>query len=109
MYDYDYAHNSGNWGLEVFMAMSKEQAAREGRVVCMEYTLPGSDKLYFMLDEIPEEMCISKELGWEKKVCMTKKNFLLLAQEWGLPFFPPYSTFFESVEGDNIWLIGFGG
>lgn len=109
MYQDSYMYESGNYGLEVFLAMSEEQAKREGRVRCMEDTLPGSDELYFKLDEIPEGMCIFKELSWEKKVCLTKKNFLQLAQQWGLILFPPYSSFLESVEGDTIWLIGFGG
>ena len=97
-------YSSGNWGIEVFLATSEEQAKRKGRYRCMS-----SDDLYEKLDEIPEELCVSKRLGWQKEICMTKKNFLLLAREWGLSLFPPYSTFLESVEGDNIWLIGFGG
>lgn len=102
-------YSSGNWGIEVFLAMSEEQAKRKGCYRCMSSELPGSDDLYEKLDEIPEEMCISKSLGWQKEICMTKKNFLQLAREWGMLMFPPYSTFLESVEGECIWIIGFGG
>ena len=109
MYDYDYAHDSGNWGIEVFLAMGEEQAKRQGCVRCMGDVLPNCSKIYFKLDEIPTDMCISKIIGWEKKICMTKQNFLRFAQEWELPMFPPYSTFLDSVEGDYIWIIGFGG
>ena len=74
----------------------------------MSSELPCIDDLYEKLDEIPEEIRISRSLGWQNGICMTKKNFLQLAREWGLVF-PPYSSFIASVEGDDIWLIGFGG
>ena len=102
-------YSSGNWGLEVFLAMSEEQAQKERCYRCMSSELPGSDDLYGKLDEIPDEMCISKSIGWQKEICMTKQDFLRLAREWGLLLFPPYTTFLDRVEGDHIWLIGFGG
>lgn len=105
----DPMYGSGNWGIEVFLAMSEEQAKRQGRYRCMQDTLPGSGDLYEMLDEIPASMCVSKTIGWQKEICMTKENFLLLAQQWNLLLLPSYLAFIDSVDGDHIWLIGFGG
>lgn len=102
-------YSSGNWGIEVFLAMSEEQAKRQGRVRCMSSELSNSDDLYMKLDEIPEEMCVSKSLGWQKEICMTKSNFMKLAQEWRIRLFRSEIDFLNEVEGDNIWLIGFGG
>lgn len=102
-------YSSGNWGIEVFLAMSEEQAKRQGRVRCMGSELSDSDDLYMKLDEIPEEMCISKSLGWQKEICMTKSNFMKLVQKWDIRLFRSEMIFLKEVEGDNIWLIGFGG
>lgn len=102
-------YGSGNWGIEVFLAMSKEQAKRQGCFPCMGDTLPDCDNIYHKLDEIPEEMCISRTLGWQKEVCLTKADFWKLAQEWWGVLPPWYGDFVNRVEGDTIWLIGFGG
>ena len=102
-------YSSGNWGIEVFLAMSEEQAKRQDRVRCMSSELADSDDLYMKLDEIPEEMCVSKSLGWQKEICMTKSSFMELAREWNIRLFRSEIDFLKEVEGDNIWLIGFGG
>ena len=100
---------SGNWGIEVFLAMSEEQAKRQNCYRCMRSELMNSDKLYDMLDEIPEALCISKEIGWQKEICMTKANFLELAKKWGICLMSPELDFINHVDGDHIWLMGFGG
>lgn len=101
--------DSGNWGIEVFLAMSEEQAKRQGCYRCDSTELPRSDDLYFLLDTIPEELCISRTLGWQKEVCLSKQAFLHLTVEWGLFLSSLDYAFMEKVEGDNIWLMGFGG
>lgn len=100
---------SGNWGIEVFLAMGEEQAKRQGCYRCMRDEFMNSGEIYEKMDTIPEELCVSKTIGWQKEVCMTKENFKKLAQEWGLLLLPSEEAFIRQVEGDCIWLIGFGG
>ena len=100
---------SGNWGIEVFLAMSEEQAKREGCVRCMRDEFCNSDALYHMLDEIPEALCVSKVIGWQKEICMTKANFMKLIQNWGMVLLPSEASFIQHVQGEHIWLMGFGG
>lgn len=76
---------------------------------CMSSELPHCDDIYFKLDEIPEELCITRTLGWQKEVCLKKADFLKLAEEWGIFLHPSDRRFMDEVEGDHIWLVGFGG
>lgn len=75
----------------------------------MSSELPHCDDIYFKLDEIPEELCITRTLGWQKEVCLKKADFLKLAEEWGIFLHPSDRRFMDEVEGDHIWLVGFGG
>ena len=100
---------SGNWGIEVFLAMSEEQARREGSVRCMRDEFANSEDIYHKLDEIPEALCVSKVIGWQKEICMTKANFMKLIQSWGMILLPSEAACIQWVDGEYIWLIGFGG
>ena len=100
---------SGNWGIEVFLAMSEEQARRKGSVRCMRDEFANSEDIYHKLDEIPEALCVSKVIGWQKEICMTKANFMKLIQSWGMILLPSEASFIQYVQGEYIWLIGFGG
>ena len=40
-------------GIEVFVAMSEEQAKEEKRAVCIRPELPDGKNVYFLLDSIP--------------------------------------------------------
>ena len=61
-------------GIEVFVAMSEEQAKEEGRAVCISPELPDSRRVYFLLDNIPDDLCLEKRLGWLKVVKISKEN-----------------------------------
>ena len=100
---------SGNWGIEVFLAMSEEQARREGSVRWMRDEFANSEDIYHKLDEIPEALCVSKVIVWQKEIFMTKANFMKLIQSWGMILLPSEAAFIQCVDGEYIWLIGFGG
>ena len=102
-------YDRGNWGIEVFLAMSEEQAETDGCYRCMAKELPESDEIYHLIDEIPEEMCVSRTLGWKKEICIQKTDFIRLMGRWGIELLPDYVLFLHYVKGDYIWLIGFGG
>lgn len=106
--------------LEVFMAMSCEQAKRENGFPCMEPELPKSGGIYMSMGEIPEDRCLFREIGWRKEIHITKEYFLELARQW----YPEgseydfrelfgengiYRKLLNRIEGDTICLIGFGG
>ena len=42
---------------------------------CMRDEFANSEDIYHKMDEIPEELCVSKVIGWQKEICMTKANF----------------------------------
>lgn len=44
-------------GIEVFVAMSEEQAKEERSAVCISPALPDSRVVYFGLDNIPDDLC----------------------------------------------------
>ena len=95
---------SGNWGIEVFLAMSEEQAIREGSVRCMRDEFANSEDIYHKLDEIPEALCVSKVIGWQKEICMTKANFMKLIHKvcFGHAyFFLPANDFGKLYEADS--------
>ena len=90
------------------LAMSEEQAKREGCPRCMWGDFMNKPDFYFKMDDIPEDLCVSKSIGWEKEICMTKTNFAQLVRDWNLMLLPSEWEFIRSVNGDYIWIMGFG-
>lgn len=98
--------------VEVFLAMSDEQAKAENTVVCYERI--GSWFLYFdmmklLKDYIDEGVVQCIDDGWHKEVAFSKKDaqkvFDCLYPE-GIPF--DYKKSLERIKGDTVRLIGFG-
>ena len=88
---------SGNWGIEVFLAMSEEQARREGSVRCMRDEFANSEDIYHKLDEIPEALCVSNTICNKRSpvrkpnTSLINLNFLISVQtikksSWGIFF-----------------------
>lgn len=97
--------------IEVYLAMGEEQAEREHRAVCLEPPLPDSSRIYLdEMDRIPEKLCISKTSGWEKEVCIKKEDIAQVLSIW----YPNgiddgnWRELVEKIEGDHVWIIGFG-
>ena len=97
-------------GIEVFVAMSEEQAKEEGRAVCISPELPDSRRVYFLLDNIPDELCLEKRLGWQKVVKISKENVnavmnLLYQDDTKIA---KLQKMIDQVQGNCFWLYGFG-
>ncbi len=110
--------------IEVFMAMSQEQAAREGTRICMWPALPGLGRdVYFNMDKVPDELCLQKEIyGWMHRLCIDKKNMpdvmqILYPKEHEFVMTQiivykndlvwDYHSMIKKIEGDKVWIIGF--
>ena len=97
-------------GIEVFVAMSEEQAKEEGRAVCISPELPDSRRVYFLLDNIPDDLCLEKRLGWQKVVKISKENVnavmnLLYQDDTKIA---KLQKMIGQVQGNCFWLYGFG-
>ncbi len=111
--------------IENFLAMSEEQAKREGHSwTAFHPEIPGSSwDIYFNMAKVPEELCIEKEIyGWMHSLCVLKKDLpevmkilcpgnykdimtrVICYREdnvWD------YAAIVDRVEGDRIWIVGF--
>lgn len=97
-------------GIEVFVAMSEEQAKEEGRAVCISPEIPDSRRVYFLLDNIPDDLCLEKRLGWQKVVKISKENVnavmnLLYQDDTKIA---KLQKMIDQVQGNCFWLYGFG-
>jgi len=96
----------------VTLAMSAEQAKKENCVEALEPPLPNPKDVYFMLDSIPDELCISKELGWRKIICAYKRNAEKILK-YMYPNvneinIPTYLEVLKKIDGDKFYILGFG-
>lgn len=97
-------------GIVVFVAMSEEQAKEEGRAVCISPEIPDSRRVYFLLDNIPDDLCLEKRLGWQKVVKISKENVnavmnLLYQDDTKIA---KLQKMIDQVQGNCFWLYGFG-
>lgn len=97
-------------GIEVFVAMSEEQAKEEGRAICISPELPDSRRVYFLLDNIPDDLCLEKRLDWQKVVKISKENVnavmnFLYQDDTKIA---KLQKMIDQVQGNCFWLYGFG-
>lgn len=96
--------------VEVFLAMSGEQAIRQGCLRCLTPIFPDSKRIYGKLREIDENLCIYKRIGWETIICIKKENFdavLRFLYPSGIPERWNYKELLKLIKGDLVWIIGF--
>lgn len=60
--------------IEVYIAMSEEQANEEYGSVCIEWELPDSKRVYFDMMKLPTELVAVVKNGWEKEVVFLKTD-----------------------------------
>lgn len=97
-------------GIEVFVAMSEEQAKEEGRAICISPELSDSRRVYFLLDNIPDDLCLEKRLDWQKVVKISKENVnavmnFLYQDDTKIA---KLQKMIDQVQGNCFWLYGFG-
>ena len=95
--------------IEVYIAMSEEQANEEHGSVCIEWELPDSKRVYFDMMKLPTELVAVVKNGWEKEVVFlktdAKKVFDLLYPD-GVKF--DYKKLINRINGREVRMIGFG-
>lgn len=93
----------------VYFAMSEEQAERENVGGTIGKPLPNSRELYFLLNSIPDELCLEKNIGWQKEISFRKEDTVKVLEY----LYPDgtdidYRSILEKIEGDTVYLLGFG-
>ena len=95
--------------IEVYIAMTKEQAEDEHGSVCIEWELPDSKRIYFDMMEMPPELITIVEEGWQREIVFLKKDakkvFDLLYPD-AIKF--DYKKKLNRIYGKEVRLIGWG-
>lgn len=103
------ARTSTIMSIEVYVAMSEEQADEEHGSVCLEWKLPESNRIYFDMLTLPTELVSVVRKGWEREVVFLKKDskkvFDLLYPD-GVKI--DYKKLIHRINGREVRLIGWG-
>lgn len=95
--------------VEVYIAMTKEQADDEHGKCCIEWALPDSYRIYFDMMKLPPELITIVEEGWQREIVFLKKDakkvFDLLYPD-GIKF--DYKKKLNRIYGKEVRLIGWG-
>ncbi len=94
----------------VYIAMSGEQAIRQGCRQCLSPQFPDSKRVYGLLKDIDGKLCISKHIGWTTVICLEKRNFdtvLRFLYPSGIPDGWNYKALLRLIDGRLVWIIGF--
>ena len=94
----------------VYIAMSGEQAIRQGCRQCLSPQFPDSKRVYGLLREIDGNLCISKCIGWKTVICLEKRKFdtvLRFLYPLGIPEGWNYKALLRLIDGRLVWIIGF--
>ena len=106
--------------IPVYLAMSKAQAHRDGVPQCIGLHFPCSREIYLHgFDELAPELFIGRsgEFAWEKGIHTTKDKIPAILKAWKLDpakEWPnglkgwDYQSYLDKIEGEDVWLIGFG-
>ena len=101
--------NTTIMSIEVYIAMSDEQAEEENGSACIEWEIPDSKRIYFDMLELPPELVTVVANGWQREIFFDKKNvkkiFGLLYPE-GIKF--DYKKALNRIDGKKVRLIGWG-
>ena len=92
----------------VCIAMSEEQAQRENCTQCFS-DFPDASRIYLEMDAVPADLCLERETGWEKKLCLKKVDFTRLISLWypdGVDW--DWKQALDRIDGDTVWIIAFG-
>lgn len=96
--------------VSVMFAKGKEQTQREGGKRCLYPAFPDSRRIYFAMETLDDSMCLHRKIGWEREIGVRKADVPRVMEilypdgvrDWD------YMTLINQIEGDVIWIIGFG-
>ena len=96
--------------VEVTFAMSEEQAQREGGRQCIYPEFPDGKRIYFAMEKLDDSLCTHIKEGWEREICVRKADVPRVMEilypdgvgDWD------YMALANQIEGDLVWIIGFG-
>lgn len=100
-----------SYSIEVALAMSYEQSHRDKCARMIQPYMPEAGRLYLeTLEKIPIELCVERSMGWEKMICIEKSNIKSIIDtlypagtgQWN------WKEIVDKIEGQYVWIIGFG-
>lgn len=106
-----YEEDGFSFPIEIFLAMSEEQAERESHGICLRPAMSNhSPEVYLRLRDIDDELCISKEIDWQTTICLKRENLPAVIDFLydGEKIDCDYKSVAERIEGDKVWIIGYG-
>lgn len=93
----------------VFLGMLESVANEKNIKATIDPELPSSKLIYYKLDDIPDELCVSKKLGWEKIITFERKNLCeILEFLYSEKVKDRLVETAKSIDGDLLVLYGFG-
>lgn len=93
----------------VYFAMSDGQARDEHTNICIGKAFPESDRVYYLLDKLPENLGFVKQNGWEKEIIVQKediKKVMKFLYPAGINW--DYQKSVDRCFEDEIRIVGFG-
>lgn len=102
-------HDVG-YTVDVYLAMSGKQAIKRGCKHCLRPQFPDSKRVYGLLRDIDNKLCVSKHIGWTTVICLEKEKFdtvLSFLYPEGIPRDWDYKSLLKTIEGNLVWIIGF--
>jgi len=96
--------------VDVYIAMSGKQAIKQGCRQCLSPKFPDSKRVYSLLRNIDDKLCISKHIGWRTVICLEKQKIdtvLMFLYPSGIPDDWNYKELLKQIDGRFVWIIGF--
>ena len=96
-------------GVEVYFAMSEEQAKKLDKPICIQPGLPKSKVVYFEMDKVPDELCEEKKIGWQSVLKVKKQNvYKVLDYLYPDGYDFNADKYLAMIDGEYVWIIGYG-
>ncbi len=96
--------------VSVSFAKSEDQTQREGGGRCVYPDFPDSKRIYFAMEKLDDSICTHIKAGWEQEICIRKVDVprvMEILYPDGVGAWD-YMALINQIEGDLVWIIGFG-
>lgn len=97
--------------ITVTLTLGDRQSRQDGFSPDLRCDFPDCRRIYLKeMDATPDEICLKKETGWAKKICVKKSDFPKLISLWysdGTGDWD-WKGLLDLIEGDTVCIQGYG-